>query len=243
MRPPVVIGISSYARGGEPPVFSLPCGYVDGVRLAGAIPVIFPPGEPSAARLLDRVDGLILAGGGDISPAAYGGEPHETIYSVCDERDAFELDLARTALARHDRPVLSICRGLQLLNVVCGGTLHEHIPDAFGDTVPHRAPPRVPVRHPVTVAPDSHLAGVLGATRVEAISWHHQSVDRLGGDLRPVAWAEDGVIEAVEHLVHPWCLAVQWHPELQLDDPAQRRLFQAFIAAVDGARPTARTDG
>ena len=238
MGRPVVIGISTYARGGDPRAFSLPCGYVDGVRAAGAVPVLLPPGESAPDRLLDLVDGLILAGGGDISPGAYGGEPHESVYAVCDERDAFELTLARAALARRDRPLLSICRGMQVLNVVCGGTLHEHIPDAFGDAVAHRLPPRVPVRHPVTVAADSHLAGVLGATRIEACSWHHQSVDRVGEHLRPVAWAEDGVVEALEHVVHPWCVAVQWHPEMQLDDPLQRRVFQAFVAAVDGRRGT-----
>jgi putative glutamine amidotransferase len=228
----VVIGISAYARDGKPPAFSLPCGYVDAVRAAGATPVMLPPGETEPERLLDLVDGLVLAGGGDIAPAAYGGEPHETVYLVCAERDAFEFALARAILVRTDVPVLCICRGMQVLNVVCGGTLHVHIPDRFGDRVSHRHPPRVPAQHAVHVEPESRLAGILAATNLDACSWHHQAIDRVGEALRPVAWAADGVIEAIEHRAHPWCIGVQWHPEMQLDAPASQRLFAALVAAA-----------
>jgi putative glutamine amidotransferase len=236
MSRPLVIGISSYARDGQPPAFSLPCGYVDGVRAAGATPLVLPPGEPEPARLLDLVDGLILAGGGDIAPAAYGGEPHETIYKVSEERDQFEFALARAALARPGLPLLCICRGMQVLNVVCGGTLHVHVPKRFGDRVPHRLPPRLASRHSVRLEPSSRVAQMLGATQAEVCSWHHQAIDRLGDDLRPVAWAEDDVIEAVEHAEHPWCIGVQWHPEMQLDEAPQRRLFAALVAATGGKR-------
>ena len=230
----VVIGISSYARDGQPPAFSLPCGYVDGVRAAGATPLVLPPGEAQPEGLLDLVDALILAGGGDIAPAAYGGEPHETIYSVSEERDEFEFALARAALARRDIPLLCICRGMQVLNVVCGGTLHPHVPERFGDRVPHRLPPRRTSRHPVRIEARSRLASILGTAEVEACSWHHQAIDRIGEGLRPLAWAEDGVIEAVEHSAHPWCIGVQWHPEMQLDEPAQRALFAALVAGAVG---------
>jgi putative glutamine amidotransferase len=232
MSRPLVIGISSYARDGQPPAFSLPCGYVDGVRAAGATPLVLPPGEPEPARLLDLVDGLILAGGGDIAPAAYGGEPHETIYMVSEERDQFEFALARAALARPGLPLLCICRGMQVLNVVCGGTLHVHVPKRFGDRVPHRMPPRLASRHSVRLEPSSRVGQMLGARQTEVCSWHHQAIDRLGDGLRPVAWAEDGVIEAVEHTVHPWCIGVQWHPEMQLDEAPQRALFAALVAAA-----------
>jgi len=230
LRP--VIGISSYARDGELPAFSLPCGYVDGVRAAGATPVVLPPGEAHPEALLDVIDGLILSGGGDIAPAAYGGEPHETIYSVCEERDQFEFTLARAVLARPDVPLLCICRGMQVLNVVCGGTLHAHLPERFGDGVAHRLPPRLTSRHPVRIEPHSRVAGILGATTVDACSWHHQAIDQIGDKLRPVAWAEDDVIEAVEHTAHPWCIGVQWHPEMQLDEVPQRGLFAALVAAA-----------
>jgi len=227
-----VIGISSYARDGQPPTFTLPCGYVDGVRAAGATPLVLPPGEAQPERLLDLLDGLILAGGGDIAPAAYGGEPHETIYSVSEERDRFEFTLARAALARNDVPLLCICRGMQVLNVVCGGTLHPHVPERFGDRVAHRVPPLQTSRHTVRIEGESRLAQILGATEVEACSWHHQALDRVGQGLRALAWAEDGLIEAVEHTAHPWCIGVQWHPEMQLDEPAERGLFAALVSAA-----------
>jgi len=227
-----LVGISSYGRDGEPQAFSLPCGYVDAVRAAGGTPLVLPPGEAEPEHLLDHVDGLILAGGGDISPAAYGGRPHETVYLVSEERDRFEFALARAALARRDLPLLCICRGMQVLNVVCGGTLHAHVPDQFGEGVLHRLPPRLPTRHLARVAPGTHLADILGATDVHVCSWHHQAIDRVGDMLRPVAWAEDGVIEAVEHGALPWCVGVQWHPEMQFGEAPHLRLFSALVGAI-----------
>jgi putative glutamine amidotransferase len=227
-----LVGVSAYARAGQPPAFSIPTGYVDAVRRAGAVPVILPPGEPEPERLLDAVCALIVSGGGDINPTAYGGQPHETVYSVCEERDAFEFTLTRSALADMRLPMLCICRGLQVLNVVCGGTLHVHLPDRYGEAVPHRLPPRDTSMHAVRIDPDSRLARILGRTEAEVRSWHHQAIDKLGAGLRAVAWAEDGVIEAVEHVDHPWCIAVQWHPEMQLDDDAQQNIFRALIGAL-----------
>ncbi len=232
MTPPLVIGISSYARDGSPPAFSLPCGYIDGVRAAGAIPLILPPGEPEPQHLFEVIDGLILAGGGDIAPTAYGGDPHETIYLVSEERDRFEFALTRAALLRRDMPLLCICRGMQVLNVVCGGSLHAHVPDRFGESVEHRLPPRRPAHHPIRMDPASRLAGILGATSLSVCSWHHQAIDRLGADLRAVGWAADGVIEAVEHTSHPWCMGVQWHPEMQIAEPGPQRMFAALLAVA-----------
>ena len=233
MSRPKVIGITSYARDARAPAhFALPCGYVDAIRAAGGIPVILPPGQDSPEALLDAIHALVLAGGGDIDPAHYGGEPHETIYSVSEERDAFEFGLLRHALARPDMPILCICRGIQVLNVLGGGTLHEHIPDEFGEQVTHRLPPREASRHHVRVAPGTRLARILGETAVDTCSWHHQAIDHLAPDLEAVAWAEDGVIEGVEHRRHPWCVGVQWHPEMQFEEEAQRRLFAALVDAI-----------
>jgi putative glutamine amidotransferase len=227
-----LIGISAYARAGTPLSFSLPVGYVDAVRAAGAVPVLLPPGEEEPEPLLDEIDGLILAGGGDIDPAAYGGAAHETVYDVSEERDRFEFRLARAALAHADRPMLLICRGLQILNVVRGGSLHVHLPDRFGSTIEHRLPPRLPASHVVHLRHDSRLGRMIGADRIQACSWHHQAIDRVGEGLRPVAWADDGVIEALEYEGHPWCFAVQWHPEMQLSEEHSERLFAGFIGAV-----------
>ncbi len=240
MPGPLVIGISCYARAGNPPVFSLPCTYVDSVRAAGAIPLILPPGQTQPAELLTLIDGLILAGGGDIAPKAYGGRPHETVYKVSEERDEFEFALARAALARPEVPLLCICRGMQVLNVVAGGTLHAHVPERFGEHVPHRLPPRLPTHHDVRIDPHSRLAEMLGSTHAQVCSWHHQAVDQAAASLRPVAWAADGVIEAVEHTGHPWCFGVQWHPEMQPTEALAQRLFAAFVAAAARCTRAAR---
>jgi putative glutamine amidotransferase len=226
-----LVGISSYARAGKPPAFSIPTGYVDAVRRAGGVPIVFPPGEPEPERLLETVSALIVSGGGDINPNAYGGRHHETVYSVCEERDAFEFALTRATLADPRVPLLCICRGLQVLNVVCGGSLHVHLPDHYGDRVAHRLMPRDISVHTVEIEPGSRLAQILGTTRTEVRSWHHQGIDRVGDGLRPIAWAEDGLIEAVEHVDHPWCIGVQWHPEMQLEDDAQQRIFRALLDA------------
>jgi putative glutamine amidotransferase len=202
------------------------------VRRAGATPIALPPGDPAPEHYLGLIDGLILTGGGDIEPDAYGGEAHDALYSMCSERDMFELRLAREVLKREDFPLLSICRGMQILNVACGGDLYPHIPDAIESTVAHRKPRQKPTDHRATVDPRSRLAAILGETDLTVRSWHHQAVREIGTNLRAVAWAEDGIVEAVEHDAHSWCIAVQWHPELQPDDPVQQRLFSAFVARV-----------
>ncbi|MGH7899553.1 MAG: gamma-glutamyl-gamma-aminobutyrate hydrolase family protein, partial [Candidatus Binatia bacterium] len=128
-----LIGVSSYPRTssriGNREVFPMPTMYVDAVRGAGGIPIILPPGETDPAVLLDTIDGLILSGGGDVAPRHYAGDGHEHIYGISEERDAFEIELAKAALARGDRPFLCICRGMQVLNVALGGDLHPHLPD------------------------------------------------------------------------------------------------------------------
>ncbi len=231
-----VIGLTAYPRAGVPPGFSVPCGYVDAVRRAGGTPIALPPGDPEPEHYLDLIDGLVLTGGGDIDPDEYGGEVHDSLYSVCAERDAFELRLIRAVLGRLDLPVLCVCRGMQVLNVACGGDLHVHIPDAIGSAVPHREPLRRPTDHRAQVNPTSRLAAILGETALVVRSWHHQAVREIGTGLTAVAWAEDGIIEAMEHDGHPWCIAVQWHPELQPDDPPQQRLFSAFVARTANGR-------
>ena len=232
MRP--LIGISSYGRAGERQVFSLPCEYVDVVRLAGGVPLVLPAVEAVEGEIpeaLDTIHGLILPGGGDIDPAHYGGVRHDANYGISTERDGFEMQLARAALARPDLPVLCICRGMQLLNVALGGDLVAHIPDRYGDRVPHRRPERLPVEHEVRFDPTSRIGTLLGTERLVVQSVHHQAVGRLGRGLRAVAWSPDDVIEAVESTEHPFVLAVQWHPELgALSDARQRRLFEELVA-------------
>jgi putative glutamine amidotransferase len=215
-----LIGISSYARGGSRASFSVPCEYVDAIRRAGGVPVVLPPVLGPVREALDAVAGLIFPGGGDVHPEHYGGNDHDSNYGTCHERDAFELVLARAALDRN-MPVMCVCRGMQVLNVALGGDLIPHIPDVFGTRVIHRTPEVQAITHAVKIAPESHLARVYGGTSALVQSVHHQAVGRLGDGLRPVAWAEDGVVEALESERHAFVVAVQWHPELDVfrDDP------------------------
>ena len=127
-------------------------------------------------------------------------------------------------------PTFCICRGLQVLNVVLGGTLHLHLPDTFGENIPHRLPPREPVLHEVNIDPNSNLYKILGKEKIQSMSWHHQSVRVKGRGVRVVATAPDGVVEAIEVENHPQILAVQWHPELSSEsDKLQQKLFNEFV--------------
>lgn len=228
-----LIGLTTYGRG-ENNRYGLPAEYVDAVRRAGGIPVLMPPGGRAPNDWLESLDGLILSGGGDIDPARYGGSQHEALYNIDHERDAFEFALVEQALARR-MPLLGICRGMQMLNVHLGGSLHEHVPDVYGETLAHRAPPREPTPHPLRIAAGTRLASLLGREEVLAASWHHQAVKALGRGLVPVAYAPDGLVEALEWPEYPWLLAVQWHPELTAaSDPGQQGLFDAFVAAAAG---------
>ncbi len=230
------IGITTYGPLPRRAEFSLPVEYVRAVAAAGGIPLLLTADTPLDG-LLDALDALVLAGGGDVDPALHADRTHETIYGVSRERDEFELALARAALTQPKLPVLGICRGMQVMNLATGGDLELHIPDARGESVLHRAPPREPVAHPVRVEAGNALANVYGALEFEVCSWHHQELRRLGRGVRPVAFAPDGVIEGIVYEPGRFALGVQWHPELQVDrDPLQRRIFEALVARARESR-------
>lgn len=234
MRP--LIGITTYAvdPGGR---ITLPHEYVAAVRRAGGLPVLVPPGDDDPAEVLERLDGLILAGGGDVDPSRYGADAaHDTVYGTDSARDAAELALVKHVLAER-LPTFAICRGLQVVNVALGGTLHQHVPDVVGEQVAHRAPPREPTPHSVTLDDDATLTEIMGTAEVSTMSWHHQAIDRLADGFVVVARAPDGVIEAIAHPDHGELVAVQWHPELTAgDDPTQQALFDHLVArAAAGA--------
>lgn len=228
MKAPL-IGLTTYG-GGPNHGYHSPLVYVQAVVRSGGVPMLVPPVGPEMAETwIERIDGLVLLGGGDIDPARYGGFGHETIYNLDPHRDDTELALAKLALERN-LPTLAVCRGLQIVNTLLEGSLFPHLPDVVGETVLHRAPPREPVPHAVRIAPDSRLASLIGSCETSISSWHHQAIDRLGHGLRAVAWAEDGVIEAVEHETFDQLIAVQWHPELTAaKDARQQALFAALI--------------
>ncbi|HZP12942.1 MAG TPA: gamma-glutamyl-gamma-aminobutyrate hydrolase family protein [Nevskiaceae bacterium] len=226
-----VIGITTYPRD-ERGRYNLPAEYVGAVQRAGGVPLLIPPVPEHATRYLDLVDGLILAGGGDIAPERYRGDVHELNYGVDAQRDELEIALARE-IVRRKQPTLAICRGMQVLNVALGGTLIEHLPAVVGDKIAHRKPPRDPVPHAVKLKAGSRLASIIGVTELHPMSWHHQAIRALAPGLDTVGTAPDGTIEAVEMNDAPWLIAVQWHPELTAQqDPTQQKLFDALIAAT-----------
>ena len=230
--------LATLRRHGEPPNAEMALGmtYVRAIEAAGALPVVVPPLEArDVARVLARLDGLVLSGGPDLAPAAYGAEPHPELGTTEPGLDAFEYAIAREAL-RLDLPILGICRGAQTLNVARGGTLHQHLPDVVGDSVEHRqtVDGRVPT-HPVRILAGSRLAAVLGTTRMSVNSFHHQAVDRLGTGLCACAWSPDGAIEAIEDPEQPLVLAVQWHAETLQAVPGQLALFEELVSVAAGS--------
>jgi putative glutamine amidotransferase len=222
--------VSRWAAGG----FGVPETYVAALRRAGVQPVIVPSDGPLPEGQLGRFDGVVLVGGGDIDPARYDAERHPAVYGVEPRRDELELGLARTAVEA-GMPVLAVCRGLQVLNVAFGGTLHQHLPDRAGGLGHGEPAAGGPGLHSVRVAPGTRIAAACGGPVLEACtSHHHQGVDRIGAGLVATGWSEDGLVEVLETPdAGPWVLGVQWHPEMTADrDPVQQALFDAFAAVV-----------
>jgi putative glutamine amidotransferase len=203
---------------------------IEAVYAAGGEPLTIHPSAPggtvSDAEVSQRLgfaDGVLLPGGGDLNPAHYGGAPHESLYDMDLEQDAFDLAVARWSL-RAGRPLLAICRGMQVVNVAMGGTLVQDMPRH------HRH-----VRSELALRPGTAVHGILGQDVVTISCYHHQAVDRIGAGLRPTASSEDGVVEAIEPAEpgRGWFLAVQWHPEdTAADDPPQQYLFDALVSAA-----------
>jgi putative glutamine amidotransferase len=229
-----VIGLTAYCEDARwshwhKPAVLLPANYAEMVAAAGGIPVLLPP-VPGIAAAVSRLDGVLLTGGGDIDPGRYGAQPHPATSRVSQERDAAELEVLNAAVAV-GAPVLGVCRGMQLVNVARGGTLCQHLQNDAG----HTPSPGRFGSHPVRIADGTRLAGILGAngTGVDVPTAHHQAIDRLGDGLVATAWAEDGIVEAVEHDGDgdSFLLAVQWHPEAGADP----RLIKALVTAASSS--------
>ena len=234
MRP--LIGITTYS---EPevswghwtaPSALVPLSYVTAVERAGGRPLLVPPVDDGVEETLDVLDGLVLSGGNDLDPGAYGAESHPQTTKTAPQRDDAELALLTGALER-DLPVLAVCRGSQILNVARGGDLVQHLPEVVGHEE-HRPTPGTFAEHGVTLAAGSRLADVLDGDHAPVKSHHHQGYGRLGEGLREVAWAEDGTIEAVEDPSRRFALGVLWHPE----EGEDARLFEALVAEAKAFR-------
>jgi putative glutamine amidotransferase len=204
--------------------------YVAAIQAAGALALLLPPDDLAAAApdpLLDRIDALVLAGGSDMDPASYGARPDPETGASWPERDRFELGLAYRALER-DLPVLGVCRGMQVLNVACGGTLVQHLPDLVGHEH-HRHTPGAFGDHEVRLEPGSLAARAAGAERITVKSHHHQGMDELGEGVRASGWSiEDSVVEAIELPDRSFALGVLWHPE----EDGQSRVMASLVEAA-----------
>ncbi|MCS4274997.1 gamma-glutamyl-gamma-aminobutyrate hydrolase PuuD [Mycetocola sp. BIGb0189] len=216
----------------------IPESYVDAVAQAGGLPLLLAPGIPGdPADYLDGLDGLVIAGGPDITPLSYGAPAHPATRSQI-RRDALDLRLCAAALGR-DLPLLGICRGAQVLNVVRGGTLHQHIPDLVSPALPtaasapheHRSGVAVYRSVPIFTEPATRARSLLGA-RLAVPCYHHQAIDAVGHGLTVSARADDGTIEAVEDPAGRFVFAVQFHPETAQERPELRAPVRALVRAA-----------
>jgi putative glutamine amidotransferase len=239
-----VIGLTTYLQQAQTGVWDvrasfLPAIYVEGVTRSGGIATLLPPqpvDDEIVGRVLDGLDGLVITGGRDVDPAAYGQAPHPKTDEPARDRDAWEFALVRGALAR-GLPLLGVCRGAQVLNVALGGTLHQHLPDVVGH-YQHQLGNAVFNTSSIKTVPGTRLAALVGEA-TDAQCYHHQAIAELGDGLIATAWDTDGVIEGVEvpsgasgatgDGTDAFVLAVQWHPEERLDD---LRLFSGVVQAA-----------
>lgn len=218
----------------------LPAAYADVVAAAGGVPLLLPPAVPdprAAAAVVAAVDALVVTGGPDVDPARYGESPASATHPAHPARDAWELALLDAARGR-GTPTLGICRGMQLLAVSTGGSLHQHLPDEVGHDR-HRPGEARFGTLTIRLAADSTVGALLGKT-AEVRCHHHQAVARRPG-LRAVGWAEDGTVEAVEDATAPFCVGVQWHPEASPDAEPTVRLLGGLIAAASRHPGASRT--
>lgn len=234
MEPPL-IGITAGNDPRTPGQYVIRWDYVRSIEQAGGIPVILAPsGAALHSRLTTRLDGLLLTGGVDIEPSAYGEPFHPSVTRTSPERDEFEFKLSKTALEQKV-PILAICRGLQVLNVVMGGSLVQDIPTVVGSQISHDDSKRQrhELAHQVALKTGTRLYEILKVEKMWVNSFHHQSAKKLGNGLMPVAWADDEVIEAVELPDSHFVIGVQWHPESFWNQGETfLPLFKSFAAAA-----------
>lgn len=227
-----LIGLTAYREDATWGVWSevkadlLPSVYGWAIEEAGGLPVLLPASSrvEDAETVVSRLDGLVVSGGADISPERYGEERHERTTTWRDDRDAWDLALVEAA-GKSGLPLLGICRGMQVMAVAAGGRLHQHVPDLVGTTA-HNPEPGVYGDVEVRVRPGSHLSRLVASDRLEVRCHHHQAVSEHPG-YDAVAWAEDGLLEAMEQRGDRFCVAVQWHPEMAADAGLFRGLVQA----------------
>lgn len=230
MKP--IIGVTMTMSKGQ---YAINEAYVKSIIQAGGIPLMIPLGvEKDALEIIDKIDGLLLTGGVDVHPHFFNEEPHPRLGDVMLERDQVELKLSEAALERKI-PIFGICRGIQLLNVVVGGTLYQDMPSQYeGTLILHQQKAkRREVCHYIDIKKGSLLAEIVGKEKLAVNSFHHQALKDVPEIFTITAQSSDGIIEAIEMKDYPFCLAVQWHPEEMAiaNEEYSLRLFSAFIDA------------
>ncbi len=233
-RPIIGITLDSEPAGGwsKMPWYALRQNYCDAVARAGGLPVPLPHEPDLAAEYLTRIDGLLVTGGAfDVDPSLFGASTRHATVKTKDRRTAFEYAITR-GMIEADKPVLGICGGQQLMNVVLGGTLIQHIPDEVPDALAHEQPnPRTEPGHAVKIVTGTLLHKVVQALELPVNSAHHQAVRDVGSGIVVNALAPDGVIEGIEDPRRRFCIGVEWHPEYSIS-PGDDRIFDAFIRAA-----------
>lgn len=232
MKPLIGISCSYDAKDGR---FFLAEAYVKSIIKAGGMPVILPGAEgiKNVGAYLDSLKGILLAGGGDVDPSYFNEDPHPGLGEITPERDRFEIMLVKAAL-RRNLPVLGICRGIQVMNVACGGTIIQHIPAEIKKPHKHsQSAPRWYSTHKVFVEKSSILGQIVKTGSMKVNSFHHQSVRDPAPGFRVSGKSSDEVIEAVENPNYPFLVGVQWHPECMVEkDEKSRLLFAGFVNAA-----------
>jgi putative glutamine amidotransferase len=228
----------------SPVIYGQSYTYVEAVSRSGGVPVIVPllKDLDELRQLYNRLDGILFAGGNDVSPHLYGQEPYPTTKHVSDFRDQTELQLMKWAL-EDGKPMLCICRGMELLNIVQGGTLwqdvHKDIPGTLDHNHSTKLQTLIDTSHALRLKPDSQLADILGTETIGTNAHHHQAIKDLGKDIVPVAWTSDDIIEAIEldQKHNTYAIGVQSHPESLAPqaEPRWRALFDSFVLACFGA--------
>lgn len=233
-RPVIGITLDSEEPGGysKLPWYALRQNYCEAVVAVGGSPVLLPHEPGEVERYLGMIDGLVVTGGAfDVDPALFGADTRHSTVKLKARRTEFEFAVTRRAVEL-DRPVLGICGGQQLLNVVLGGSLIQHIPDEVAGALAHEQPnPRTEPGHVVQVSDGTQLRRIVGRSELPVNSAHHQAVKDLGPGVRVNAVAPDGVIEGIELPVRRFCIGVQWHPEFTISE-GDRQIFAAFVQAA-----------
>jgi len=218
------------------PWYALRINYVEAVVKAGGVPILLPHETALSGDYIKQIDGLIITGGDfDIDPALYGVKEKHPKTQTKPKRTDFEMEITKLALAGN-KPILGICAGEQLINVILGGTLIQHVPDVTGTSLHQQTHHRKEPAHPVKIMPGSLFHKIIGADSMQVNSTHHQAVEKVGKNMKISAEAPDGIIEAIEYQSHPFCIGVQWHPEYGADqDGKDAKIFAAFLQAARNA--------